>query len=63
MTQATNPLIAARKVAPVRDLDAYAEWVNSLNWVRGSGFRYYVRQRVGPEGEVERFLDRMDARV
>ena len=56
-----NPLVVSgRPARSTWDLDAYCDDLNNLHWVRGSGFRYFVAERVKPNGQVERFLDRSD---
>jgi hypothetical protein len=55
-----NPLMSPRNFGHSKSLEEHCETLNKMNWVRGSGFRYFVREKPNADGEVERFIDRMD---
>lgn len=55
-----NPLVTTRPPRSTWDLDAYCADLNNMHWVRASGFNYFVAERVKPNGQVERYLDRND---
>ena len=43
------------------DLQAYADRLNGMNFVRANGWEYFINQRTMPDGTVQRYLDRRDA--
>ena len=57
-----NPLMLKQPARPGREtaesLEAFAEELNRMAWVKASGLPYFVNRRINPKGELERFLDR-----
>lgn len=46
-----------------RDPDAYVAWLNRMNWVRASGFHYYVARRKDDDGEERWSIERQDRKA